>query len=443
MGNSRSAPTPMLIVGLDAAGKTTLMFHLAKGKVTTQIPTIGFHMEQAEFQGFTATSFDLGGRCPMRPLYRHFLRQKGLVVMMVVDANDPERFEDAKRELNWFAGEETMERGIFVILANKSDLPGASPVDEVASVLKPTQRHAIFPTCMTTMEGVQDALDWVKRVQSEGTAPPEPANDEKKALASKDSTSLVARLLTDVGGAFSRLRQGGQPPLDQESFAFLYPPSLTMGNSRSAPTPMLIVGLDAAGKTTLMFHLAKGKVTTQIPTIGFHMEQAEFQGFTATSFDLGGRCPMRPLYRHFLRQEGLVVMMVVDANDPERFEDAKRELNWFAGEETMERSIFVILANKRDLPGASPVDEVASVLKPTQRYAIFPTCITTMKGVQDALDWVKSVHRQDCTEGTQQAKSAEDTAPPAPTQDEKQRLASKDPGAPFGTVLKAFFKGIL
>eukprot|EP00451_Oxyrrhis_marina_P010741 CAMPEP_0204320386 /NCGR_PEP_ID=MMETSP0469-20131031/7619_1 /ASSEMBLY_ACC=CAM_ASM_000384 /TAXON_ID=2969 /ORGANISM="Oxyrrhis marina" /LENGTH=215 /DNA_ID=CAMNT_0051301651 /DNA_START=21 /DNA_END=668 /DNA_ORIENTATION=- len=215
-----------------------------------------------------------------------------------------------------------------------------------------------------------------------------------------------------------------------------------MGNSRSAPIPMLVIGLDAAGKTTLMYRLAK-EVTYRIPTIGFTLEEALFQGFSVTCFDVGGRCSIRPLYRLFLKGDKSVIMLVVDSNDPERFEDAKRELKFFAEEENLERGIFVILQNKSDLPGAQSVVEIASVLKPTQRYAIFPTCITTMEGVQDALDWVKSVHRQDCTEGTQQAKSAEDAAPPSSTQDEKQRLASKDPGTPFGTVLKAFFKGIL
>eukprot|EP00451_Oxyrrhis_marina_P029413 CAMPEP_0204384506 /NCGR_PEP_ID=MMETSP0469-20131031/56931_1 /ASSEMBLY_ACC=CAM_ASM_000384 /TAXON_ID=2969 /ORGANISM="Oxyrrhis marina" /LENGTH=83 /DNA_ID=CAMNT_0051377151 /DNA_START=37 /DNA_END=284 /DNA_ORIENTATION=+ len=83
MGNGRSAPTPMLVIGLDAAGKTTLMHHLSKDQLTTQIPTVG-QIERAEFQGFSVTCFVVPDRCPMRPLYRHFLRQKGLVVMMVV-----------------------------------------------------------------------------------------------------------------------------------------------------------------------------------------------------------------------------------------------------------------------------------------------------------------------------------------------------------------------
>mmetsp|Transcript_68320 Transcript_68320/g.181988 ORF Transcript_68320/g.181988 Transcript_68320/m.181988 type:complete len:202 (-) Transcript_68320:304-909(-) len=201
-----------------------------------------------------------------------------------------------------------------------------------------------------------------------------------------------------------------------------------MGNGRSSP--MLVIGLDSAGKTTLMHHLAQGKVSASMPTIGFSQEHAEFQGFAVTSFDVGGRCPIRPLYRFFLKDARPVIMMVVDSSDPERLDDVKRELKWFADEDTMAEGIFVILQNKMDLTGAGPVDEVASVLKPTQRYAIFPTCTTTMRGVQDALDWVKSVQK-------------EDAAPSKPSGDEKQPLAPEEPSASFASVLRSFMKRVL
>mmetsp|Transcript_68321 Transcript_68321/g.181994 ORF Transcript_68321/g.181994 Transcript_68321/m.181994 type:complete len:202 (-) Transcript_68321:98-703(-) len=201
-----------------------------------------------------------------------------------------------------------------------------------------------------------------------------------------------------------------------------------MGNGRSSP--MLVIGLDSAGKTTLMHHLAQGKVSASMPTIGFSQEHAEFQGFAVTSFDVGGRCPIRPLYRFFLKDARPVIMMVVDSSDPERLDDVKRELKWFADEDTMAEGIFVILQNKMDLPGAGPIDEVASVLKPTQRYAIFPTCTTTMEGVQDALDWVKSMQEKDATAAQ-------------PTVDGKQDLAHKDPASPVVSILKEVVKRVL
>ena len=49
-------------IGLDAAGKTTLLYKLKLGEVLTTIPTIGFNVETIEYKGLKMTSWDVGGR---------------------------------------------------------------------------------------------------------------------------------------------------------------------------------------------------------------------------------------------------------------------------------------------------------------------------------------------------------------------------------------------
>ena len=88
----------ILMVGLDAAGKTTILYKLKLGEVVTTIPTIGFNVETVEYKNISFTVWDVGGQDKIRPLWRHYYNNtNGLI--FVVDSNDRERVEDAKDEL--------------------------------------------------------------------------------------------------------------------------------------------------------------------------------------------------------------------------------------------------------------------------------------------------------------------------------------------------------
>ena len=51
----------ILMVGLDAAGKTTILYKLMLGEVVTAIPTIGFNVETVEYKNIKFTVWDVGG----------------------------------------------------------------------------------------------------------------------------------------------------------------------------------------------------------------------------------------------------------------------------------------------------------------------------------------------------------------------------------------------
>jgi ADP-ribosylation factor protein 4 len=89
----------ILMVGLDAAGKTTILYKLKLGEIVTTIPTIGFNVETVEYKNINFTVWDVGGQDKIRPLWRHyFLNTQGLI--FVVDSNDRERVQEAREELN-------------------------------------------------------------------------------------------------------------------------------------------------------------------------------------------------------------------------------------------------------------------------------------------------------------------------------------------------------
>jgi len=148
-----------------------------------------------------------------------------------------------------------------------------------------------------------------------------------------------------------------------------------MGNSKSylnkisvwlglSQTEMrvLILGLDAAGKTTILYRLKLGEVVTTIPTIGFNVETVNHKSMQITMWDVGGRDKIRPLYRHYFANTQALIF-VVDSNDRDRMEDARCELERFLIEDELRDCIFILLVNKQDLDNAMSVDEVRKALK--------------------------------------------------------------------------------
>ena len=87
-----------LMVGLDAAGKTTILYKLKLGEVITTIPTIGFNVETVAYKNISFTVWDVGGKDKIRPLWRHYY-QNTQAMIFVVDSNDRDRVDESREEL--------------------------------------------------------------------------------------------------------------------------------------------------------------------------------------------------------------------------------------------------------------------------------------------------------------------------------------------------------
>nr|CCA21604.1 ADPribosylation factor family putative [Albugo laibachii Nc14] len=124
---------------------------------------------------------------------------------------------------------------------------------------------------------------------------------------------------------------------------------------------ILMVGLDAAGKTTILYKLKLGEVVTTIPTIGFNVETVEYKNISFTVWDVGGQDKIRPLWRHYYQNtQGLI--FVVDSNDRDRIEATRDELHRMLNEDELRDSILLIFANKQDLPNAMSAAEMTDKL---------------------------------------------------------------------------------
>ena len=159
----------ILMVGLDAAGKTTILYKLKLGEIVTTIPTIGFNVETVEYKNISFTVWDVGGQDKIRPLWRHYYQNtQGLI--FVVDSNDRDRIDDAKEELHRMLNEDELREAVVLVFANKQDLPQAMPAAEVTDKLGLQQMRNrnwyIQSTCATTGDGLYEAHDWLGRTLS-------------------------------------------------------------------------------------------------------------------------------------------------------------------------------------------------------------------------------------------------------------------------------------
>ena len=124
---------------------------------------------------------------------------------------------------------------------------------------------------------------------------------------------------------------------------------------------VLMVGLDAAGKTTVLYKFKLGECVTTIPTIGFNVETLEHKNVTFTVWDIGGKDKIRPLWRHYYQNtQGLI--FVVDSNDRDRVDAAHEELHKMLNEDELREAIVLVFANKQDLPNAMSAAEVTEKL---------------------------------------------------------------------------------
>ncbi|KAM9845864.1 ADP-ribosylation factor 4 [Aulostomus maculatus] len=154
----------ILMVGLDAAGKTTILYKLKLGEIVTTIPTIGFNVETVEYKNICFTVWDVGGQDKIRPLWRHYFQNtQGLI--FVVDSNDRERIPESAEELNKMIQEDELKDAVLLIFANKQDLPNAMAVSELTNKLGLQNLHNrtwhAQATCATQGTGLYEGLDWL------------------------------------------------------------------------------------------------------------------------------------------------------------------------------------------------------------------------------------------------------------------------------------------
>uniref|UniRef100_A0A3P9PIV0 ADP-ribosylation factor-like protein 3 n=1 Tax=Poecilia reticulata TaxID=8081 RepID=A0A3P9PIV0_POERE len=153
----------LLLLGLDNAGKTTLLKQLAAEDFSHITPTQGFNIKSVQSSGFKLNVWDIGGQRKIRPYWRNYFENTD-VLIYVIDSSDRKRFEETSLELAELLEEEKLAAVPLLVFANKQDLMTASPASELAESLNlHTIRDRMWQVqaCSAlTAEGVQVNTVW-------------------------------------------------------------------------------------------------------------------------------------------------------------------------------------------------------------------------------------------------------------------------------------------
>lgn len=164
------------------------------------------------------------------------------------------------------------------------------------------------------------------------------------------------------------------------------------------------MGLDNAGKTTLLHVLRDGKVMVHEPTRHPQFEELVVGNMCFKAHDLGGHKAARRLWRQYLASVDGVVFLV-DSTDHKRLEECAEEIRSLFAERCLENVPFVILGNKIDAKGACSEIQLRQALnieglltgkegKPVppgvRPVEVFMCSIVKRGGYQDAFRWLSN-----------------------------------------------------
>ena len=91
----------ILLLGLDNAGKTTILKVLASEKddIDHIAPTLGSNVKTVQSQGFRLNVWDIGGQKTLRPYWNNYYDNTDLLIY-VIDSSDPLRLEETGEQLH-------------------------------------------------------------------------------------------------------------------------------------------------------------------------------------------------------------------------------------------------------------------------------------------------------------------------------------------------------
>mmetsp|Transcript_59084 Transcript_59084/g.93547 ORF Transcript_59084/g.93547 Transcript_59084/m.93547 type:complete len:213 (-) Transcript_59084:99-737(-) len=161
----------ILMLGMDAAGKTSILYRLKLDEAVEPIPTLGFNVETLHWGKLRLILWDIGGQEQLRKIWTFYCHgTNGLI--FVVDSSDRERLKVVKDEVEKMLQREELAKAVLLFLANKQDLANAMSVEEIIEKLDleklcSNRKWFVQSSVATTGDGVFEGLDWLARTLGE------------------------------------------------------------------------------------------------------------------------------------------------------------------------------------------------------------------------------------------------------------------------------------
>lgn len=161
----------VLVIGLDHAGKTTILekikskFSTVSGLPPGKIPpTIGMNIAKIQLKGSRVIFWDLGGQKKMRSMWERYYAEANAIIF-VVDSADLVRLEEAKLSFDSVCDNDWLSDVPVITIANKQDLPGALTPGDLAinfySICDAADRTRVFAVNAMLGEGIEDCISAV------------------------------------------------------------------------------------------------------------------------------------------------------------------------------------------------------------------------------------------------------------------------------------------
>ena len=153
----------IILLGIQNAGKTTILYRLSIGQLVKTTPTIGSNVEEISYNNVKLQAWDLGGQESSRSMWEVYYVNTDAIIY-VIDTHD-ETFDDSKEQFYKLLKNDTLKNAIILIYANKQDLPVAKSIEEIMQIygfdnIKDHIWH-IQPCSAMTGEGLITGMKWL------------------------------------------------------------------------------------------------------------------------------------------------------------------------------------------------------------------------------------------------------------------------------------------
>lgn len=169
-------------------------------------------------------------------------------------------------------------------------------------------------------------------------------------------------------------------------FSFL---SKTWSMFYSKPKKIVIIGLDAAGKTSLLYRIQKPENIKKNSILYYRSLCTEYNEFQFFSYDVGGNEKQALLWSKYLQGKDGIVFMI-DSYDIERLDEVKEQFQLMI--KNLTHIPLLVMANKQDMIGALKKEEIIELLDMNnikdRKWNVVETSMANGKGIIESFDWL-------------------------------------------------------